>query len=86
MAEADLWQRFPNDRELAAGVVDVKNHIVEPVETIAERIRLLLKFVRPEKLSLVPDCGFSQTPRFLAFPKLCNLVKAAAIVRRELSG
>jgi 5-methyltetrahydropteroyltriglutamate--homocysteine methyltransferase len=86
MAEADLWQRFPNDCELAAGVVDVKNHIVEPVETIAERIRLLLKYVKPEKLSLVPDCGFSQTPRFLAFPKLCNLVKAATIVRRELGG
>ncbi len=84
MAEADLWSRFPNDRELAAGVVDVKNHLVEPVETLADRIRLLLKFVKPEKLWLVPDCGFSQTPRFLAFPKLCNLVQAAAIVRREL--
>jgi 5-methyltetrahydropteroyltriglutamate--homocysteine methyltransferase len=86
MAEADLWRRFPNDRELAAGVVDVKNHIVEPVETIAERIRQMLKSVRPEKLWLVPDCGFSQTPRFLAFPKLQNLVKAAAIVRAELAG
>ncbi len=86
MAEADLWKRFPNDRELAAGVVDVKNHVVEPVETIAERIRLLLKSVKPEKLWLVPDCGFSQTPRFLAFPKLQNLVKAAAMVRAELTG
>ena len=86
MAEADLWKRFPNDRELAAGVVDVKNHLVEPVETIADRIRLLLKSVKPEKLWLVPDCGFSQTPRFLAFPKLQNLVKAAAIVRAELAG
>jgi 5-methyltetrahydropteroyltriglutamate--homocysteine methyltransferase len=62
----------------------VKNHLVEPVEALADRIRLLLKFVKPEKLWLVPDCGFSQTPRFLAFPKLCNLVQAAAIVRREL--
>jgi 5-methyltetrahydropteroyltriglutamate--homocysteine methyltransferase len=86
MAEADLWQRFPNDRELAAGVVDVKNHLVEPVETIVERIRLMLKSVKPEKLSLVPDCGFSQTPRFLAFPKLRNLVKAAELVRAELQG
>lgn len=86
MAEADLWQRFPNDRELAAGVVDVKNHFVEPVETLAERIRLMLKYVKPEKLSLVPDCGFSQTPRFLAFPKLQNLVKAAEVVRKELAG
>jgi 5-methyltetrahydropteroyltriglutamate--homocysteine methyltransferase len=84
MAEADLWKRSPNDRELAAGVVDVKNHFVEPVETIAERIRLLLKSVNPDKLWLVPDCGFSQTPRFIAFQKLSNLVKAAAIVRAEL--
>jgi 5-methyltetrahydropteroyltriglutamate--homocysteine methyltransferase len=86
MAEADLWQRFPNDRELAAGVVDVKNHFVEPVEVLAERIRVMLKYVRPEKLWLVPDCGFSQTPRFLAFQKLCNLVKAAEAVRAELAG
>ncbi len=84
MAEADLWQRFPNDRELAAGVVDVKNHFVEPVETLSERIRLMLKYVKPEKLSLVPDCGFSQMPRFLAFAKLSNLVKAAKLVRTEL--
>ncbi len=84
MAEADLWKRFPNDRELAAGVVDVKNHIVEPVEFLAERIRLMLKYVKPEKLSLVPDCGFSQTPRFLAVAKLKNLVKAANLVRSEL--
>ncbi len=84
MAEADLWRRFPNDRELAAGVVDVKNHFVEPVETLTERIRLMLKSVKPEKLSLVPDCGFSQTPRFIAFEKLANLVRAAAIVRAEL--
>jgi len=86
MAEADLWQRFPNDRELAAGVVDVKNHFVEPVEDIAGRIRLMLKSVKPDKLWLVPDCGFSQTPRFIAVPKLKNLVQAAALVRKELTG
>ena len=85
MAEADLWQRFPNDRELAAGIVDVKNHIIEPVDFLADRIRLLLKYVKPQKLSLVPDCGFSQTPRFLAFPKLRNLVQAANAVRAGLS-
>jgi 5-methyltetrahydropteroyltriglutamate--homocysteine methyltransferase len=84
MAEADLWKRFANDRELAAGVVDVKNHFVESVETIAERIRLMLKSVKADKLWLVPDCGFSQTPRFIAFQKLSNLVKAGALVRAEL--
>jgi 5-methyltetrahydropteroyltriglutamate--homocysteine methyltransferase len=84
MAEADLWARFRSDRELAAGVVDVKNHFVEPVEVVADRIRLMLKSVAPGKLWLVPDCGFSQTPRFIAFQKLSNLVKAARIVRAEL--
>ena len=49
-------------------------------------IRLMLRSVSPEKLWLVPDCGFSQTPRVLAFAKLCNLVKAAEIVRSELTG
>ncbi len=86
MAEVDLWERFPNDRELAAGIVDVKNHYVEPLETIAERIRSLLRHVEAEKLWLVPDCGFSQTPRFLAVQNLRNLVAAAALVRKELEG
>lgn len=86
MAEADLWQRYQNNRELAAGVVDIKNQFVEPVETLADRIRLMLRFVSPKRLWLVPDCGFSQTPRFLAFQKLRNLVKAAEIVRAEVTG
>jgi len=78
--------RYPNDREIAAGVVDIKNQFVETVETLADRIRLMLRFVSPERLWLVPDCGFSQTPRFHAFQKLRNLVKAAEIVRAELTG
>ena len=29
MAEISLWQEFPNDKELAVGVVDVKNYYIE---------------------------------------------------------
>lgn len=86
MAEIDLWQRFPNDKELAIGVVDVKNYYVETPEDVAERIRLALKFVAPEKLSVVPDCGFSQTARWAAYRKLEAMVTGAAIVRKELTG
>ena len=68
MAEIDLWQRFPNDKELAIGVVDVKNYYIETPEDVAERIRLALQHVRPEKLAIVPDCGFSQTARWAAYP------------------
>jgi 5-methyltetrahydropteroyltriglutamate--homocysteine methyltransferase len=86
LAEIDLWQQFPNDRELAAGLVDVKNYFCETAEDVAERIRTALKYVAPEKLSVTPDCGFSQTARWAAKLKLKAMVDGAKIVRRELAG
>ncbi len=86
MAEIDLWGRFPNDRELAIGVVDVKNYWVETPEDVAERIRTALQYVPADRLSVVPDCGFSQTARWAAFAKLKAMAAGAAIVRRELTG
>ncbi len=84
MAEIELWKDFPSDKELAAGLVDVKNYYVETPEDVAERIRIALKYVAPEKLSIVPDCGFSQTARWAARAKLRAMVEGAKIVRREL--
>ncbi len=40
--------------------------------------------MKPEKLWLSPDCGFSQTARWLAVEKLKSLVAAAKMVREEL--
>jgi 5-methyltetrahydropteroyltriglutamate--homocysteine methyltransferase len=85
MKEAELWGRHGDDRELSAGVVDVKSFYVETAEDVAERVRLLLGHVRPEKLWLTPDCGFFQLPRWLAFQKLQRLVAGARLVRRELT-
>lgn len=86
MSEISLWHEFPNDKQLAAGLVDVKNYYVETPEDVAERIRLALRFVPADKLWIVPDCGFSQTARWAAKRKLKAMVDGAAIVRRELSG
>src|SRR5258707_2437501 len=86
MAEIGLWKEFPSDKELAAGLVDVKNYYVETPEDVAERIRLTLKYVAPNKLSITPDCGFSQTARWAARAKLTSMVEGARIVRRELAG
>ena len=86
MSEIDLWREFPNDRELAAGLVDVKNYYVEKPEEVAERIRTALKFVSADKLSVTPDCGFSQTARWAARAKLKAMVAGTQIVRRELTG
>ena len=84
MRESDLWQEFGVDRELGAGVVDIKSFYVEKPEDVAERIREILKYVPPEKLYLNPDCGFFQLPRWLSYLKLEALVAGTKIVRQEL--
>jgi 5-methyltetrahydropteroyltriglutamate--homocysteine methyltransferase len=86
LAELNLWQEFPNDKELAVGAVDVKNYYIETAEDVAERIRAALRYVAPDKLSITPDCGFSQTARWAARRKLVAMVEGAKIVRRELTG
>ena len=84
LAELHLWQEFPSDKELAAGLVDVKNYYVETPADVAERIRVALRYVAPQKLVVVPDCGFSQTARWAARAKLQAMVEGTRIVRREL--
>lgn len=86
MAEIGLWSEYGRDRELAAGVIDVKSMYLETAEDVAERIRIVLAHASPDKLYLTCDCGFSASPRNLARAKLKALVEGAGIVRRELSG
>ncbi len=86
MVELELCKEIAGEREVAAGLVDIKSFYVESPEEVAERVRQTLKYVPPEKLWLTPDCGFFQLPRWLAFQKLQNLVKGVKIVRKELEG
>jgi 5-methyltetrahydropteroyltriglutamate--homocysteine methyltransferase len=85
MAEAELWARFGGDKELSAGVIDVKARHVETPEVVAERIRHLLRYCSPEKLLVAPDCGFGQTARWVAVKKLEAMVAGRDIVRAELA-
>ncbi|HXH08272.1 MAG TPA: methionine synthase [Alphaproteobacteria bacterium] len=84
LAEIDLWQEFSPDKELGAGIVDIKSFYVETPEDIAERIRHVLRYVPAEKLWINPDCGFFQLPRWLSALKLKNMVAGVQIARREL--
>lgn len=68
-------------RDVAAGVIDVKNSHVETADEVAARIDTILAIgVPPERLTLVPDCGFSQTARHLAVAKLHALVAGRDLV------
>ena len=86
MDDLRFWKDFPTDKELGAGVIDVKAFKAESAADVAERIRAVLKHVAPEKLWLNPDCGFWETPRWVVKQKLAALVQGAEIVRKELAG
>jgi len=85
MAEVELWERFGGQKLLCAGVIDVKGRSLEPVEVVADRIRICLRHCAPGKLWVAPDCGFSQTVRWLAVEKMKALVQAARVVREEIA-
>ena len=82
-AELEVIGPLAERKDVAVGIVDVKNYYVESPEDVAERVRRCLTFAAPERLSFAPDCGLSQTARWAAQPKLANLVAGVAIVRRE---
>jgi 5-methyltetrahydropteroyltriglutamate--homocysteine methyltransferase len=84
MAEIDLAREIRPPMSLAVGLVDVKNTWIEPPELIAERLRLVLKYIEPERVHVTPDCGFSQTARFIAQKKLASMVEGVRLVRKEL--
>jgi 5-methyltetrahydropteroyltriglutamate--homocysteine methyltransferase len=86
MAELELLGEIAGEREIGAGVVDVKSYYIEKPADVAERIRLLLKYVDPTRLQILPDCGFSQTARWAAFAKMQAMVAGTKIVRREIAG
>jgi 5-methyltetrahydropteroyltriglutamate--homocysteine methyltransferase len=86
MAEIELAREIKPPLELAVGLVDVKNTWIEPAELVADRLRLTLKYIDPERVHVTPDCGFSQTARFIACRKLANLAAGVRQVRRELRG
>jgi 5-methyltetrahydropteroyltriglutamate--homocysteine methyltransferase len=68
-------------RDVAAGIVDVKNYHLESADEVAERIEQVLEVgVPPERLTLVPDCGFSQTARWATRAKLRAMVAGRDLV------
>jgi 5-methyltetrahydropteroyltriglutamate--homocysteine methyltransferase len=85
MAELELLAELPETLHVAVGLVDVKNTWIEPAELVASRLRAVLKHVSPERVSVTPDCGFSQTARHIAVAKSRAMVEGVRIVRKELA-
>ena len=86
MEDPGRWKDCPPDKELGAGVIDVKAFKSETAEDVAERIRAFLPYIPPERLWVNPDCGFWETPRWVVRHKLTALCEGARRVRAELGG
>jgi 5-methyltetrahydropteroyltriglutamate--homocysteine methyltransferase len=85
MDDVERLRDFPPDKELGAGVIDVKAFKAESPVDVAERIRTILAAgIAPEKLWLTPDCGFWETPRWVCREKLRALSAGTRLVRRDL--
>jgi 5-methyltetrahydropteroyltriglutamate--homocysteine methyltransferase len=82
MAEVEiLGEIATTGRDVGAGIVDVKNYYLETADDVAERIDAVLAAGVPAKrLTLVPDCGFSQTARWATTAKLRALVAGRDLV------
>ena len=65
-------------------MVDVKSYYIETPEDVEERIRACLRHVTPQRLSVSPDCGLSQTARWASQRKLASMVEGARRVRASL--
>jgi 5-methyltetrahydropteroyltriglutamate--homocysteine methyltransferase len=83
-AELELIAEIGERHDVGVGVIDVKSYYVETPADVEERIRMCLRYVEPERLSVSPDCGLSQTARWAAQQKLANMVEGARRVRESL--
>jgi 5-methyltetrahydropteroyltriglutamate--homocysteine methyltransferase len=83
LAEVDVLRELTDaGRDVAAGVIDVKNYHLESADEVAARIDAVLATGVPaDRLTLVPDCGFSQTARWATTAKLNALVAGRDLVR-----
>lgn len=80
----ELFKEHNTDKEVAVGVINVKDDKIETPAVVAQRIRQALKFIPVERMWIVPDCGMKFMSRERAFGKLKAMVEGTRIVRKEL--
>lgn len=72
-----------SDKTIILGVIDLSDHAVESVETVAARTRRAFDHVPPERIVIATDCGMKYLPRDSAFGKMQAMAGAARMLRAE---
>jgi len=73
-------------KQVMVGCLDLNDPTIETPDTVVQRIKRALAYIRPEQVILAPDCGMKYLPRDVAFGKLTAMVAAARQLRAELGG
>ena len=73
----DMIRHLPQDKELAAGIMDARNTRMESVDYLVDCIRRISSHVPLERLYVNPSTGLEYLPRTTAQEKLGRLVEGA---------
>ena len=79
----DRFRRDPLKKEIAFGVIDVHNHVLETKAQVVDRIERALQIFDPQKLYIDPDCGLKTRSVDEAKAKLEVMVRATHAVKAE---
>ncbi len=82
----DLLDGFPQDKEMAVGLLDARNTRLEPVDEIVAAVHRISHHVPLERLHLSPSCGLDFLPRQNARQKLARLVEGARAAQQAVRG
>jgi 5-methyltetrahydropteroyltriglutamate--homocysteine methyltransferase len=72
-----------DNKKLMVGCIDLSDMNVETPQTVVDRIKRALPYVKKENVILAPDCGMKYLPRDVADGKMRAMVEAARMLRAE---
>src|SRR5206468_12895924 len=86
--DVDVFARFPTERTIGLGCVDIRTETIEGPDLIVARIEKALRYLHPDQLVLNPDCGFAPSstlpiPLDEPYVKLRALSLAADRLRQQ---
>ena len=83
-----VLKELPDNVKVGLGCVDVRFPEIDTPEQVVERVEKALTHVKPDRLMLSPDCGFSpgkdhEIPLEEAYAKLKSLAQAGKLLREK---
>ena len=82
--DCSVFTRLDN-KKIMVGCIDLSDMSIESPQTVVERIKRALPYVKKENVILAPDCGMKYLPRNVADGKLRAMVEGAKLLRQEFA-